>query len=152
MPASTQLLVALELDFPEKLVRRALHKLKFATAGDLCDYIDTHTEELEVEAKEEEEKQQQQQQEEAEEKKRREEEEEDAKDVGAAMRELTLTEETELLYKQSRCAVCRENKRCFVTLPCSHLTLCLRCEPKTRHCPLPDCQQFIECTIQTYGF
>ena len=150
MPASTQLIVALELDFPENLVRYALLKMKFATAGDLCDYLDTHKEELEVEVKEEEEKKRQ---EEAEEKKRREEEDvKDSSNIDAAKRELTLMEETELLYKKSRCAMCMKNKRSFVTLPCSHFTLCSTCETKARCCPLSDCREPIDCTIATFGY
>ena len=55
MSAYTQYRIALELDFPEKLVRRALRKYKFKDVGTFLDYLETHVEELEVEREEEEE-------------------------------------------------------------------------------------------------
>lgn len=62
----------------------------------------------------------------------------------------TLLIETLNLYRQSKCLVCVEKERCFVTLPCSHFSLCKTCESFTKLCPRADCRQSIECSILTY--
>ena len=61
-----------------------------------------------------------------------------------------LVEETLILYRQSKCVLCKERARGIVTLPCSHFTLCKQCIPLCSHCPLSDCKLPIELTIVTY--
>ena len=154
MSANVQYRIALELDFPEKIVRRALQKYKFKDAGTFVDYLEMHMDEFEAEGEEEEEVN-------SEEKNitlvtppdvKEDEKGAVADSSTITTKQLSLKEETELLYRQSRCLACCDNRRSFVTLPCSHFTLCASCEPKARQCPLSDCREEIECTIQTYGF
>lgn len=144
--------VAIELGFPNRTVERALKKYKFKSAGSLVDYIETHREEFEVDNEEEEA--------EADEEKitiacfPTEDESNKAQTEAASsshISQLTLREQTEILYRRSICLMCHKNRRCFVILPCSHFALCATCEPSTRKCPLLDCQEYISCTIQTYG-
>lgn len=140
--------VACELDFPNKIVRRALRKYKFKTAGSFVDYLETHLDEFDAE-------------EEGEEPVCGEEnitilsfpsKTETANSIAAANTvQPTFREETENLYKRAICLVCNKNRRSFVILPCSHFALCATCESSTRKCPLQDCQEPISCTIQTYG-
>ena len=139
--------IALELDFPKIIVKRALRKYKFKDAGSFVDYLETHMEEFEVE-------------EEAEEPVSMEknitiltppEEIATISTLTTKVKELSLKEETEILYHQTVCLECRKNKRSFVCLPCCHFTLCETCESQTRHCPLRSCREHISATIQTYG-
>ena len=146
MSLSVLQVVALELGFPKSIVRRALRKYSFYSAGDFVDYLETHDYEFEVES---------------------EDEKEEAIPVEnnitiiapPATKNLnkeekakpSLREETETLQSQSLCLVCRKEKRSFVCLPCSHFVICRMCEPSTRHCPRRSCGEYISCTIQTYG-
>ena len=68
----------------------------------------------------------------------------------AAVRALSLKEETELLYREAMCLACQKNKRSIVTLPCCHFTLCRVCEPIIRKCPFRQCEEKIESAILTY--
>ena len=124
--------VACELDFPEKIVSRALRKYSFKDAGSFVNYLETHMEEFEQDTEEER-------------------QEGNIQEFNSPTSYFNVLQETELLYRQSLCLVCRKNKRSFVTLPCSHFTLCWACEPKTKTCPVRGCQSPIECSIQTYG-
>ena len=155
MSRDVQREVAVELGFPEKVVSRALKKYKFKTAGDLVDYLEMHPVEFSMDEEVEEEPAPG---------------EEKITIVGfpaeaddevvhsssssisstAKPREKTLLEETEDLYRRSVCQGCFSRKRCFVTLPCSHFAICELCEKRLRKCPLSDCQEKIECSIQTY--
>ena len=123
--------VACELEFPEKIVQRALQKYSFKNAGSFVDYLETHMEEFENMTEED--------------------EEPEIEKLNTTTSYFNLMQETELLHRQSLCLVCLKNKRSFVTLPCSHLTLCETCEPKTHKCPVHACQSIIGCTIKTYG-
>ena len=140
MSLSVLQVVALELGFPKSIVRRALHKYSFYSAGDFVDYLETHDYEFEVETEEE--------------------KEEAIPTIATFPTEdlnkeekakPSLREETEFLNRQSLCLVCRKEKRSFVCLPCSHFVICRMCEPSTRHCPRRSCGECISCTIQTYG-
>ena len=150
MSSDTQYHVAIELGFSEKIVRRALQKYRFKTAGDFVDYLEIHTEEFAVD-------------EEVDEEPAPGEEKitiapfpgEEVVKVESvpsttAKFEKALREETEELYSQSVCLKCFERKRCFVTLPCSHFAICDHCEKRLTRCPLPDCREAIECSIKTY--
>lgn len=143
MTAATQYQVACEFDYPEKLIKELLEKKQYKTAGDLIedleDYLLKNEEEVEEKPASGEEK----------------------IEIVAAVesttnsssstpQELTLLEETVFLYKKSYCSVCRINKRCFVTLPCSHLSLCNTCLTSTHKCPFRDCQMEIEYAIPIY--
>ena len=136
MSAHVHYQIALEFDFPEKLVRCALRKYTFKDAGSFVDYLETHKEELEAEVKKEEEE---------EEKKKKEEEAPPEKREG---RELSLLEETWWLYRKARCKACKKNRRSVVTLPCCHYSLCETCERTTKQCPI--CQEIITGVIRTY--
>ena len=144
MSLSTLERVALELDFPESIVRRALRKYSFYSAGEFVDYLEEHECEFEVESEDE-----------------KEEGIPEEKNIIIAQfptedlnkvekPELSLREETEALQRQSLCLVCQIQKRSFVCLPCSHFALCRRCEPSSQYCPLRSCGEKISCTIQTY--
>ena len=138
MPVETQYRVAVEMGFSKAIVKRILHKCVFESAGDLVDYLEENWEMLEAEEEDDKEDE-------------REERQEKMETSGvAALTSLSLHDETEKLYKQSFCLVCFKRKRSFVTLPCSHFTICDFCERKTRKCPRTDCQQVIECSIRTY--
>ena len=63
---------------------------------------------------------------------------------------LSLREETERLYRQSKCLICCRTNRTRVNLPCSHLTHCESCDKLVKRCPLSSCSSEIACTIQTY--
>ena len=152
MSASTQCTVALELGYPEKIVKRALRKYKFKDAGSLLEYVDTHMDELEGEEDEEEKEEPP-----PEEKKitilpTHEKSVASAANTGPDQkRKLSLKEETEILYRQSKCVKCLENARTFLCLPCCHFTLCDACEKTSRACPLRDSQEAIAATIRTYA-
>ena len=147
---STQYQVALEFDFPEKLVQRVLcvHKKTFKTAGDFIEYLEKAMDEYESG------------------------EEEDVTNTeepasianspptepvadkneptASSPQPKSLREETEELYLRSICLKCYKRRRCFVSLPCSHFNLCDRCGPISSQCPIPDCREKIDCIIQTY--
>ena len=159
MSAETQYKVACEFGYPENLVLKFLKKKKYRNASELVDEL----EDYELKCEEEEPVS--------------DEEKEEVKtankvdttatapgngdDTGAAtithsstarQRPLTLLEETRILYNRGLCVVCMKNKRCVVTLPCSHLALCNTCYrlPSTRKCPVHDCKESIHFGIPTY--
>ena len=146
MSPAAQYRVAIEFGFPEKIVRRILQKIKFKDAGTFIEYLETHMEELKANAKSDEEVEKQ----------------ETIKQATTPpplqptapppTSTLSLREETELLYRQSKCLVCRKNMRTFVSLPCCHFSLCSQCEPSARKCPLQSCQEKIDAVIKTYMF
>ena len=148
MSAETQYTVAHEFGYPKKLIKELMQKKRYHNAGelieDLEEYLLTTINDRDGAGESEEESP-------------------DEKVVAAAAavpmegncvtstkETLSLLKETELLYEKSVCILCRKNKRCFVTLPCSHLTLCHVCMPKTQQCPRRDCQEIIQCVIKTY--
>ena len=150
MSGETQYTVAREFGYPKKLIKEFMQKRRYPNAGelieDLEEYLLTTINERDGADESEED-----------------ESASDEEKVAAAAavpmegtcavstkKPLSLLEETELLYRKSLCMLCRKNKRCFVTLPCSHLTLCRVCLPKTRQCPRQDCQEIIQCVIATY--
>ena len=152
MASSTLHRVAIEFGFPEKIVNRALRQYKFLTAGEFVNYLEDHFDELERQDPEEEVEK---------EVERREKnitilgppdvKEEIVEEVNAKGEvQLTLRQETEILYNQSLCLKCWTYRRAFVCLPCCHFSLCERCKPSTEHCPLRSCGEKIECTIKTY--
>ena len=53
MSISTLFHVALELDFPEKIIRRALRKYRFQCAGDFVDYLESCGDEFEMQSEDE---------------------------------------------------------------------------------------------------
>lgn len=153
MYSRTQHQVACELDRPERIVRRVLQRQHFKDAGSLLEYLDDNEEELEAEElnappspvppKHEkpkltvvipprnwhivgkiEEK--------------------------PPIKALTLRQETELLYKQSICLVCRKERRKYVLLPCSHLAVCDSCLFFTKRCPMKSCNEPIVDSVRTY--
>ena len=133
MSSDTHHRVAVELGFPEELVKYALKKHKFKTAGDFIEYLELNEKALivlnEKDATPE----------------------ELAKvvevEVSPAKTQKTLRQETEDLYHRSICLNCLDKKRSIVTLPCSHFTLCALCVKRVRKCPLRDCCADIECSI-----
>ena len=142
MPVQTQYRVAVEMGFPENIVKRVLRKHVFKSAGDLVDYLETNLEILEAEEEENDKEEEAEKQEKV--------ETPSTTSIVTALDNLSLRDETEKLYKQSVCLVCFKRKRTFVILPCGHFTVCDFCERKTRKCPRTDCQQAVECTIRTY--
>lgn len=141
MSSDTHYRVAVELGFSEELVKRALKKCKFKTAGDFVDYLQLNEEELmQDEQIDEEEKVAPAKQL----------EKVAAVKEASAKVEKSLREETEDLYHRSICLSCFSRKRCIVTLPCSHFTLCDLCLKRTKKCPQRDCGEEIEHSIYTY--
>ena len=119
--SSTLYRVAVEFDFPEAIVRRALTKCHFKDAGSLVTYLDDNMEELHAE-----------------------------EEVAAREVKESLRKETECLYKDSLCLRCSKNKRTLVLLPCSHYALCLPCADKTHLCPISTCEATIFDYVKTY--
>ena len=149
MSASTQYTVALELDYPEKIVKRALRKYRFKDAGSFLEYLDNHMEEFEGEDEEEKEEPT------PEEKNitilpTKETVDKAQESTTEKEKELSLKEETEILYRQSLCLMCWKERRTILCLPCCHFTLCDMCEKKTHICPLRDCKEVIADTVRTY--
>ena len=146
MSASIQYAVALELDFPKKIIQRALRKYKFQSAGSLVDYVETHMDEFEEQDEEELEETPQ--------------EKnitiqptlEPQVDVAIPnhMKQLSLREETELLYRQANCLKCLNEKRTVLLLPCSHFALCNKCEKTSSKCLVRGCNKVITDSIRTY--
>ena len=138
--------IAVEFGFDEKIVKRALAKYKFKSAGDFVDYLEMNEDEFAVDEEVDEEPAP------------GEEEiaivtppdEEKVAPTATAQPNKTLREETEALYRRSQCLNCFDRKRCVVTLPCSHFTICDQCQKRVKKCPLSDCGETIECSITTY--
>ena len=149
MSSKAHHLIALELGFPENVVKRALKKYTFKTAGDFVDYLEMNEDEFAAD----------------------EELDEDStpgeekitnvplkekvvkvEDIPTATvkPEKSLREETEDLYRRSICLNCFNRKRCIVTLPCSHFAICEQCLKQIKKCPISDCREEIECSILTY--
>ena len=71
-------------------------------------------------------------------------------------KELSLREETEILYRNSICLVCHERKRAFVNCPCGHLSHCGVCNLGITRCRFPTsattlCDETILSTIHVYS-
>ena len=162
-----QLIVALEFGYDEKIVKRVMKKHEFDSSGDLIDYLYTHMEELEAEEEVDEEVKPEVDEEPSPEEvpqatKHPEEQPsaslppEEQKEVPQAPSappppiERSLREETEDLYRRSVCLNCFERRRCFVVLPCSHFTICDKCEKHLKKCPARDCGEVIERTVKTF--
>lgn len=164
MSINTQRQVACEFGYPEQLVNDFLRKKRYRNAGDLVDDLEDYLLKFEnglPEEKDDDEKAASYKEDIAVVNFPIEDKDSDATTVAAtaaaavsssttAPRKLTLYKETVLLYKRSKCLVCLTNRRCVVTLPCSHLSLCNTCLLRTRKCPLRDCGERIESGIQTY--
>ena len=153
MSASTQYIVALELDYPEKIVKRALRKYKFKDAGSFLEYVDTHMEEFEGEDEEEKEEPPPEEKNITIQPTREDVDKAQGSTVISTtdqIKELSLKEETEILYRQSLCLMCWKERRTILCLPCCHFTLCDMCEKTTRTCPLRDCKEVIAGTVRTY--
>ena len=142
MSSSTQHAVALELGFPDSLIRQALRLRKFKNAGELVDYLDSREEEFSAAAAKH---------------------EDEVRDAAAAAgktedltggevveKELSLREETELLYRLSVCLSCRVQARRIVLLPCGHFALCTACAKLKKNCPVRGCNVKIMETILTF--
>ena len=145
MSTSTLFSVALELDFPEKIVRRALRKYRFQSAGDFVDYLESCGEEFEMQTEDEKEKVNPVE-----------------KNISivpfpseannqGGKTELTVREEAQMLFRQSTCLMCWKEKRAFVCLPCCHFGLCKKCNSFAKYCPFSSCKEKISSTIKTYG-
>ena len=143
MSKDTHYRVALEFDFPEALVRHILRRQSFKDAGSFIDYLETYMEELEAKGE-------------------KFEEIVEAVDnlsldnqaqgatASLSPAKLTLREETERLYRKSKCLICVKKSRACVLLPCCHLALCSQCEPRALRCPVTDCGEKIKSVIPTY--
>ena len=169
MSAETQYKVACEFGYPENLVLKFLKKKKYRSASELVDELEDYVSKCEEEEEElvsDEEKivengdiaaatasssnDDEKEEPASEEKKIVDNDDITASSSTTKLQPLTLKEETNILYKQSRCPVCWKNSRCVVILPCSHLVLCHACLPSTSKCPLRSCGESIECGILTY--
>ena len=127
--------VALEFGYPKNLIKYFLAENKFNSAGSFLEYLDTHIDDLEAENEHEE----------------NEYEEVNEKDIPIKeVEELSLKEETEILYREAHCLICLKNKRNVVALPCCHFIMCATCESSTRQCPAMYCKAKIESCIHTY--
>ena len=124
--------VALELGYPALQVRRVLQQQTFSCAGDLVDQLY----ELQLKSDEAEPQSNSDGIQTTEDK---------ATKVTTALK----TETAALLYTKT-CLHCLENDRNIVTLPCSHLTLCITCASSVSKCPRPDCKKIIERKIIIY--
>lgn len=142
MSRDTLFRVALEFDYPEAIVRRAMRERTFYAAGELIDYLEDHWNEFEMNGDELEMNGNDQNKEAS----------INVKELKQEVvnKQLGLKEETEILYRQSICLVCQSRKRNYVTLPCSHFTLCDTCERTIHHCPIRSCGEQILSTIHTY--
>ena len=157
---TSQYQVAFEFGYSKRLIKKLLIKKKYETAGDLIEEL----EKLEFERIREGHEIEEDQSETEEEKM----EEEVAENITSSnstitnanvddsitivenAKQLTLREETEILYSKSICLMCQRAKRTRVILPCSHLTHCENCNPKVRRCPRSDCRLTVDFTISTY--
>ena len=132
----TQCQIANELGYDLDVVKAALRKQRFKTAGDLVDYLWEH--ELDSPLEEEDicvEKSSSNT-------------EENPTVIASKLSNLRL--ETTRLYLQSKCMNCRDRGRAIVILPCCHFVLCIPCAPKCKVCPYKDCNTPIKNTIVTY--
>ena len=129
-------MVAIEFGYCWQHIKTACHDYSFKTAADLIDYLTLQAmetnndscicpEEKKQEAKVEEEK-------------------------GKEVTREALQKETNNLLVTRLCLVCREAERNIVCLPCSHLSLCHRCSPKTLRCPYSMCDSLISHQILTF--
>ena len=162
MTRESQYKVALEFDYPQKLIDAVLRRHNFTQASDLLAFLDNIIDNGEEDEYVKEEEQQEVEPEAAvasppqeteckgDEKKEEEKEEEEVAPASDPPRPITLREETEELYKNSICLRCFARRRCFVSLPCCHLSLCDKCERSTTHCPMRGCNEKIECVIETF--
>ena len=138
--------VAIEFGWCESIARRVLNSQQFEDAGCFIDFLEAHESRLVVEEMEE---------------KRKEKSKpsveilkgngQAAKTPEKPRKEVDLREETELLYLKLKCLVCKTNKRSFVLMPCSHLTVCEKCVKKVWLCPRPDCNVRVTGEIRTYN-
>lgn len=139
MFSNTQYRVACELGYCDRIVKRILQRRHFKDAGSLVEYLDDNEEELmneesnappsPIPPKREKPK---------------------LSLFIPPINALTLREETEKLYRQSSCALCRKERRTHVLLPCGHYAVCGKCVPTIKHCPIKACNQLILSKIQTY--
>ena len=121
----SQYKVACEFGFKEDLIRKFIYK-PYKEASDLIDEL----EEAELLALNE---------------------ETGEVDADKCVRPLSsLREETERLYYSSVCLICHKQTRSRVNLPCSHLSHCEHCDKFVKHCPVRDCCEAVEVTIQTF--
>ena len=71
-------------------------------------------------------------------------------------KELSLREETEILYQKSICLVCHERKRSYVNCPCGHFSHCGLCNLGITRCLFPTssttvCDESILSTVHVYS-
>ena len=127
MPFNSKIQVALEFGFSIDSINRALRTNKaFKTAGELVTYLN----EMELSDDEIEPK--------------------CANKTEQDINDNPLMKETMTLYATRYCLKCFINPRCFVLLPCSHLTLCDKCFYEGIHCPIKSCAVKCEMGIHTY--
>ena len=138
MNETAQHQIALEFGYPKNIVKGCLAKKKFHSAGSFLEYLDTHNDDLEQEVEEEVDL-------------GREDIEEEKDAPTEDLKELSLKEETENLYREAYCLICCKNKRSIVVLPCCHFIMCAICESVTRLCPVRYCKAKIASCIHTYG-
>ena len=129
--AVSQFQVAREFGFPVEQIRRLLVNKKYNTASDLIDDLEKLDEQVVKDEIVD--------------------EKEDVLSTEKVIEsDLKLRQETEKLYRNTKCLVCYVNTRSRLCLPCCHLTHCESCERKVKVCPRMSCRENIEWTIQTY--
>ena len=135
--SSSQFQVASEFGYCHEHIRKLLEKKPYLCAGDLIEDLENYVSE--------------------------EEETEDETLAAAIVKEeekvgatsdcdktTNLRAETEKLFRESVCLVCRATKRTRVCLPCCHLTHCEKCESSVKICPEFQCREIVQYTIHTY--
>ena len=128
---SSQYRVALEFGYDSQRIKQVLEKKKFASAGDLIDFLEeSEVEEYETKSGETELKK------------------EEVEKIESLTQKLSLREETERLYRNAICLRCARKSRNILCLPCTHLSLCSDCASLTSTCPM--CKTSILGTIVTY--
>ena len=170
MCSSNQRRVALEMGYEEEEINDALTKYKFKWAGDLIDYLETPTDEIEELVQKLKLTKIETASSNAINKKKLEtvlnfvehasagaiassndkEVEGASNSTNPTKAQKTLREETEALYKRSICLSCFQRRRCYVVLPCSHFSICDTCEGRIKKCAIRDCLEDIQCVVRTY--
>ena len=150
----TQLRIAVEFGYPLLQVKRVLQQKQFPSAGDLVAFLfdaplfESTEEEIISSTTLKEEKPLHSHTKEEKETMIPATREEDVPECLQSFEELKI--ETMALLYLTKCLHCHERDRNVVTLPCSHLTLCMACAPLVKLCPKKECNEPIEVTLLTY--
>ena len=155
-----QFQVAVELDYQKEKVHAALEVRKFATAGDLVDYLmmkersDDNVSKASVNdnvskaSVNDNESIQNENDAVAKQSVNNDNEIESSLNLKTTA---SLREETEWLYYKSLCLVCHDRKRTHVSCPCGHLSHCSGCDKDVKICPYPRCDTEVLNTIYVYS-